>query len=112
MINEDQIQEVLSLYNRYGWELRRVLLTPESKEKIGVYFEPIETTKAEIDALWFSRSAANGGETWELRHLSTNPFALLEVFDDEDEAEVREEAMLEVERNMREKLLNNKSGKK
>jgi hypothetical protein len=37
---------------------------------------------AEIDAAWFSRSSQPGLTTWELRHLSATPYALLETIRD------------------------------
>ncbi len=104
MIGITQIQEILKQYERHGWNLRRVLLSARARENTpAALFREIEVTAAELDALWFARTAANGGEAWELRNLSTTPFALVEVFDDQDEEEVREEIRREMETQMRER---------
>lgn len=108
MIRAQQIAEILSLYRKHGWNLRRVLLSdalknslPDSLEKL---FGAAEVVSAEIDAAWFSRPSKADQEAWELRRLSENPFALVEIFDPEDDAEIREETLREIEarlRNMR-----------
>lgn len=103
MIGVTQIQEILKQYDKHGWNLRRVLLSaPLRESKPAAIFGQVEVTESELDALWFARTAANGGEAWELRSLSTAPFALVEVFDD-DEEEVREEIRREMETQMRER---------
>jgi len=53
-------------------------------------FEGIAPQESAVDALWFSRDAKNGGETWELRSLGETPLALLQVFDESDSEEIRE----------------------
>jgi hypothetical protein len=101
MINAEQITGILSLYKKHGWNLRRVLLCVRSKENLSNdlinLFGDAEIVESKVDAVWFSRPAADGNEAWELRHLSENPYALVEVFDSEDEDEVREEARTEIE---------------
>jgi hypothetical protein len=101
MINAEQITGILSLYKKHGWNLRRVLLCVRSKENLSKdwinLFGDAEIVESKVDAVWFSRPAADGNEAWELRHLSENPYALVEVFDSEDEDEVREEARTEIE---------------
>lgn len=112
MIETPQIQEILSLYKKYGWKLERVLLSQCLRENLSNQLEEnfgaAEIISSEIDAAWFSRPAKNGGETWELRHLSVNPFALLEVFEPEDVEDVREEVLMEVEERLKETLSNKK----
>lgn len=112
MINVSQIREILSQYEKYGWNLERVLLTENLREKVYAElkedFSPAEIISSEIDAAWFSRTAKNGGETWELRHLSPNPYALLEVFDEEDDENVRDETLMELEERLKETLNNKK----
>jgi len=100
MINEKQAGEILSLYQRHGWKLRRVLLTEDSRARLAKMFDSVEIRQSEIDALWFSRSSGAESETWELRHLSENPYALLEIFDLEDE-EIREEICREIEEKLK-----------
>ncbi len=101
MINAEQITGILSLYKKHGWKLRRVLLCLKSaanlSNDLNNLFGDAEIVESKVDAVWFSRPSADNNEAWELRHLSENPYALVEVFDNEDEEEVREEARKEVE---------------
>lgn len=101
MITAGQASEILKQYKKHGWTLRRVLLSAEmetalSKASESVFADvPVESS--DIDAAWFSRPSAKGGEAWELRRLTGSPFALVEIFDDEDDEDVREEARREME---------------
>lgn len=108
MIDALQIREILALYGKYGWRLQRVLLSDALREKVSVElgkdFAAAEIISSELDAAWFSRAARDGGETWELRHLSANPYALLEVFEADDDEEVRAETLLEIEQRMQENI--------
>lgn len=108
MIDASQIRDILALYQKYGWTLERILLTQSLREQVlgDLKFDlgAAEIVSSEIDAAWFSRPAQNGGETWELRHLSVNPYALLEVFDAEDVDDVREESLMEIEEKLKETL--------
>lgn len=98
MISERQIQEILTQYKKHGWILRRVLISAETRANLSAtVFENAEISLSEIEALWFSRLAKEGRETWELRHLSGSPFALVEVFEADDDEEVREEARQEMQ---------------
>ncbi len=103
MISVGQIQEIIGQYEKHGWTLRRVLLCPSTMESLGaskIDFGDAPATRAEIDAAWFSRSSA-GGEAWELRRLSGSPFALIEIFDEDDDEDVRDEARSEIEQRMK-----------
>lgn len=90
-------------YERHGWNLRRVLLSAQTIENLAdslkTLFGETEIILSEFDAVWFSRRSPNnfGSEAWEIRRLSETPFALVEVFDAEDDEEVREEARKEME---------------
>lgn len=107
MINSEQIKEIISLYAKHGWILRRVLLSDNLREKISAdLFRNASVCSAPIDALWFSRTVKNG-ESWEIRHLSQTPFALIEFFSAETSAETREKIMSEMET----RLLNRTSKK-
>ncbi len=98
MINERQTGEILAQYKKHGWNLRRVLLSAPAKEKLPAsLFGAVEIISSELDAAWFSRASPEGREAWELRSLSTAPFALVEVFEEDDEEDVREEAKREME---------------
>ncbi|MDQ2747530.1 MAG: hypothetical protein M3T96_09740 [Acidobacteriota bacterium] len=102
MTDARQAEEILKQYAKHGWILRRVLLSAPTIEKLpAAVFGQTDVIAADFDALWFARSAANGGEAWELRHLSAIPFALVEVFDEDDDEETREEMRSELETQMR-----------
>lgn len=103
MIGIGQIQEILKQYERHGWSLRRVLLSAPLRENLPVsLFGTADVIAADFDAFWFSRPSAKG-EAWELRSVSNAPFALVEVFDEDDEEEVREETRTEMETQLRER---------
>jgi hypothetical protein len=101
-------REILKQYEKHGWTLRRVLLSEARRETFFSSFEnlfgdaPIESF--ETDALWFSRSAANGSESWELRRITGAAFALLKVFSADTNENEREAARRETEK----RLLNGK----
>jgi len=105
MIKAEQIAEILALYKKHGWILRRVLLSEALKTSLAGSLEQLfgaaEIRAAEIDAAWFSRQSKPDEEAWELRRLSETPFALMEIFDIEDEDEIREESLAEVEWRMK-----------
>jgi hypothetical protein len=101
MIKPGQIAEILSLYRKHGWILRRVLLSDALRKNLADGFENLfgaaEIRSSEIDAVWFSRPSRTNQEAWELRRLSETPLALMEIFDLDDEEEIREETLAEVE---------------
>ncbi|MCY7348189.1 MAG: hypothetical protein LH614_18510 [Pyrinomonadaceae bacterium] len=98
MISERQVRDILAQYEKHGWSLRRVLLSAAAKGNFsGSLFGQIEIYSSELDALWFSRDSFEGREAWELRHLSNAPFALVAVFEAEDDETVREEIRQELQ---------------
>ena len=84
MIDANEINEILATYKKYGWELRRVLLTQELRKSVGQMFGGVTVFESDIDAAWFSRSPPPGAIAWEIRHMSTAPYALLEHLDETD----------------------------
>ena len=103
MISERQIREIIAQYEKHGWNLRRVLLCePTEVRLVTVLFGKTDIVSSRINALWFSRASSEGRETWELRCLTETPFALVEVFEAEDEESVRDEAREEMETRMSE----------
>lgn len=95
-----QIEDILSLYQKHGWTLRRVLLSTKLKKQLAdsmQIFSRAEIIEARIDAAWFSRASGKDKEAWELRRLSETQYALLEVFENEAEPEVCEEIRAEME---------------
>ena len=98
MIGEREVREILAQYEKHGWSLRRVLLSAEIKENLSpTLFGQTEIVSSNVDALWFSRASFEGRETWELRHLSNTPFALVEVFEVDDDEDVREDVRFEMQ---------------
>lgn len=97
--------EIIATYRRHGWELRRVLLRPETRvdlnERAPGLFKDARLIEADFDALWFARSSHAGREAWELRHVAAQPYALFEAFEADEDEELREEARLEMENRMR-----------
>ena len=101
MIQAGRIAEILALYQRHGWTLRRVLLSDALRaslaDSLAPLFGAVEIRPSEINAAWFSRPSKADQEAWELRRLSETPLALMEIFDAEDEDEIRDETLAEVE---------------
>ena len=98
MINGGQIREILSLYARHGWILRRVLLSDNLRDNLtDDLFGEAEIISANLDALWFSRASVKDSEAWEIRHLSNTPFALVEVFSADLDKNEREKILNEVQ---------------
>lgn len=101
MISARQIAEILSLYRKHGWNLRRVLLSEGLRKSLAdslpALFGEAEVRASELDAVWFSRPSHGGQEAWELRRLSETPYALMELFDEDDDEEIREESLAETE---------------
>ena len=98
MISERQIREILTQYEKHGWSLRRVLLSAKTAESISAsLFGGSPIVFSEIDALWFSRISKDGRETWEIRHLSNTPFALVAVFETAGDEAAREQMRRELE---------------
>ena len=96
--------EIVGVYSKHGWELRRVLLRPETRAQLdrNLAGEQVSVVEATMDALWFSRPSQAGREAWELRALTENPYALFETFEADETAEERDEMLLEMENRMRE----------
>lgn len=105
MLKKEALSDILSLYEKYGWQMRRVLLTEGAKGSLSGMFDANILSDSDIDAVWFSRAAKNGGETWELRHLCETPYALLEVFDADEDEEVRDETLIEIQDRLKQAVL-------
>jgi hypothetical protein len=103
MSTPDLIQEIIATYQRHGWELRRVLLRPETRAVLAAdLFGQAAIIEADFDALWFARSSHAGREAWELRLIAELRYALFEAFEADESEQEREEARLEMENRMRE----------
>lgn len=77
------LNEIVKTYQNYGWTLRRVILTAETRQRlvgeIAVIEKSVLIETADINALWFSRQNGDN-EAWELRALNSSPYALFESF--------------------------------
>jgi hypothetical protein len=98
MITISLISEILSLYKKHGWKVSRVLLSREIKdsldsESFSNLFGGIEIIEHELNAVWFSRPSKHGKIAWELRHLSEQPFAIFELFDENEDKELIKETL-------------------
>lgn len=115
MIESKQIAEILSLYKKHGWNLSRVLISADLKDKLGkleILFGETEIIDTKIDAVWFSRPAKNNRMAWELRHLDNNPFALFASFAENEDASLRENTLKELENRLRVHASNDPDNKK
>ena len=103
--------EIVGVYSKHGWELRRVLLRPETRREFdeNIAGEQVSVIEAALDALWFSRPSHSGREAWELRALSENQYALFETFEADETSEDREEMLLEMENRLREYVTTKRS---
>ena len=108
MKSSDLIKETVSTYEKHGWQLRRVLLRPETIAELradpGYDSLPQSTAQAKealMDALWFSRASHERREAWELRLLAETPFALFETFEEDENEDQREEMRSEIEARLR-----------
>jgi hypothetical protein len=98
------LNEIVDLYQKHGWQLRRVLLCAKTQIELGrelSSFSGVEVIEAEIDAVWFSRPSHQQREAWELRLLAENPYALFETFEADEAEEDREDVRREMEARMR-----------
>lgn len=85
MIDAESIGEILAVYRKHGWDLRRVLLSPQQKNaikgKIEELFAGADIVESDLNAAWFSRQSKPDIIAWELRRLERSPFALVELVD-------------------------------
>jgi hypothetical protein len=111
MIGAESISEILSVYKKHGWVLRRVLLSDALRKALEPHFEElfgeIMPSLSKLEGLWFSRPSKGTLEAWELRHLSTSPYALVEVIEADADEKTREDVFKDTESRM-ENALNRK----
>ncbi len=107
MMNQiDRLLEIVTTYQRHGWSLQRILLTPATGNLGGhESLAGINTASAEFDAAWFSRPSYEQREAWELRLVAETPYALFETFEPDETEEQREEMRREMEARMREQVV-------
>jgi hypothetical protein len=107
-------REIITTYRRHQWQLRRVLLRPETCAALGAHakqlFDEAELQTAEFDALWFARPSPAGREAWELRLVTEQRYALFEAFEPDETENAREEVRQEMENRMRDQVARTKPG--
>ena len=95
-------KQIIALYERHGWTLKRALLSKEARAAIDEsIFNNAAIVDSDFDALWFARPSLADREAWELRLLAEQQYALFEAFEADEPEEDREEARLEMENLMR-----------
>jgi hypothetical protein len=105
-MSSELTREIIATYKRHGWQLRRALLRPETRQAIGSdareLFGDASQQESDFDALWFARASHGNREAWELRLIAEQPYALFEAFEASDDEDDREDARRELENRMRE----------
>ncbi len=103
MDRTDSAKQIIAMYERHGWALKRALLSKETRAAIddGI-FNNAAIVDSDFDALWFARPSHPDREAWELRLLAEQQYALFEAFEADESEEDRAEARLEMENRMRE----------
>jgi hypothetical protein len=105
MSSADLFMELSATYRKHAWQLRSVLLRPETRVELQSLLPGDLIVKdAEFDALWFSRASHNDREAWELRLLAQTQYALFETFEADETEEERADLRLEMEARMRDYL--------
>ena len=103
MTDPATVGEIISQYEKHGWTLRRALLSGEGRTRFADVLASVDTMGSDVDALWFSRRSQPGSEAWELRRLTTLPFALIAVIPDNSSADEVESTLEQVVDEMRSK---------
>ncbi len=82
MITREELGEILKQYDKHGWEIGRVLVSEDLKPVLLAHsgMKRLTVSDSDIDAIWFRRDRPDGDVSWEIRHLSSSPFALCESF--------------------------------
>jgi hypothetical protein len=102
-----RFEEILATYRRHGWRLERVLMragtlaelrgTNGAGDPAETRFEGILVREHEVDAMWFARASHERREAWELRLVAETPYALFELFEEDEAEEDREDVRREME---------------
>ena len=102
MTAADLFMELLATYRRHGWELRSVLMRPETLAELDAQLlTNVPVKEAEVDALWFSRPSHDNREAWELRLMAQTQYALFETFEADETEDERGDVKLEMEARLR-----------
>ena len=109
MKSADLFTELIGMYRKHGWQLRSVLLRPETRVELQLP-DDLPVKESTFDALLFSRPSHNDREAWELRLLAQTQYALFETFEADEVEEERDDLKLEMEARLREYLAADKRG--
>ena len=105
MIDAAVVGEIITQYEKHGWKVRRALLSPDSRNLSSHFDESVDMIESDFDALWFSRRSKPESEAWELRRLSSTPFALVTVVPTDAVSGELEAALAQIESDMRERTI-------
>ncbi|HMQ02375.1 MAG TPA: hypothetical protein PKD26_00465 [Pyrinomonadaceae bacterium] len=103
MMDLESLRQVIEQYRMHGWDLQSILFSEPLSPKldqIKAIVGKVELIRSELDAAWFSRLSRPGMTAWELRHLSSVPYALIAGIDDELTPEEAESARRATEMKM------------
>ena len=103
MKSADLFTEMTAIYRKHGWQLRSVLLRPETRAELQLP-DDLPVKESTFDALWFSRPSHENREAWELRLLAQTQYALFETFEADETEEERADLKLEMEARLRDYL--------
>lgn len=99
-MDPEQVGQIIEIYARHGWELRRALLLNPEQPDLLPLLAGAEIGRSDFDGLWFTRSSSPGTESWELRRVAGTPYALVVVIDDDVDDDERESRLEAAERKM------------
>jgi hypothetical protein len=109
MKKADLFTELVATYRKHGWELKSVLVRPETRPELNIEeLTSLNSTAVKddiLDALWFSRPSHHKREAWELRLMSESQYALFETFEEDETEEQRAEMKQEMEARLREHVV-------
>ena len=106
MRTADLFMELVGTYRKHGWELRSVLMQPDTLSELhrdeAQLLNNVPVKEDSFDAMWFSRRSHNNREAWELRLLAQTQYALFETFEADETEEQRDDLKREMEARLRE----------
>lgn len=105
MIDAATVGEIITLYEKHGWKLRRALLSRAERKSLEPALNSVDIVESDLSALWFSRRSKPESEAWELRRLTGSPFALVAVVPADAEADEVEATLAQVVEEMRAKSI-------
>ena len=105
MIDAAAVGDIITLYEKHGWKLRRALLSGDERKSLEATLNSIDIVESDLSALWFSRRSTPESEAWELRRLTGSPFALVAVVPADAPSDEVEATLAQVLEEMRAKSI-------